>query len=245
MPRTCWAASRGDCAGKLSLEHVFSPKLWRSSGVLHGGKSVAAFGGRDRGSPKDLQARVLCQRHNSMLAELDREAIDLQTATYHWVHPSERRDQGVLVDGWLLERWVMKCTCGFFASGWNQPGVPASERDTLTIGAETLAAIFGERRLEPPRGLYVVTHPPLTVDGPGDHVYWEPIWFENEPAKIVGLVVRLNAIAMICIPFAEPDVAGKLRRRSSENSHIDWRVVQVRHRPTSIRLDRLRIELAW
>jgi hypothetical protein len=71
---SCRAASPGDCGGKLSREHTISECLFPSGKVMVRGFDWC------RNEPKtigvaSLVGRILCERHNNSLSELDSEML--------------------------------------------------------------------------------------------------------------------------------------------------------------------------
>jgi hypothetical protein len=66
----CWAASLGDCGGKLSREHTISGCLFPSGKVTVEGFDWCPNGPKTIGVA-GLVRRILCERHNSSLSELD------------------------------------------------------------------------------------------------------------------------------------------------------------------------------
>jgi hypothetical protein len=190
---------------------------------------------------------------------MDEAAYALQAAMRAWLHSDTGEDRVVRIDGRNLERWVMKCTCGVLAAGWHKPR--GEERDNLVLGPQVPDAIFGQGRLDGPRGLYVLSKPrtPL-VAGPGDYVGWHPAMYRNDPSKtdykVIGLIVQLTGITMISIVDPIPDLAAMLRKMPTQNSTVDWSATEVLHRPLSLQYElhrrsgvvepgRLRIDLTW
>ena len=144
--RECYAKLLGGCSGPLTREHVFT------SGVM-GGVGMVAFRGMSKipdDKPVGLAGaapRILCSTHNGNLSVLDSEAIKLSTALGDFHAASSGRFE-VTIDGLLLERWLLKVTLGFLASGETSLGkrYPASR----TI----VAALFGKAAIVQPLGLY-------------------------------------------------------------------------------------------
>src|ERR1700744_5970980 len=66
----CWAASLGDCEGKISREHLVSESLLPEGGVMVSGLPWCKDEPKPLGNAA-LTGKILCQKHNSELSELD------------------------------------------------------------------------------------------------------------------------------------------------------------------------------
>lgn len=111
--KKCYANVLGDCAGKLSREHYVSKGLIdlgqdKPSEIVLGGKL-------DIGTPassKNLAvSKILCEHHNSLLSDLDAEAIRLATSILEW--NSDGGDAEHIFNGEFLLRWKIKSLLGF------------------------------------------------------------------------------------------------------------------------------------
>lgn len=145
MP-SCWANSLGGC-DKSSGEHVFSNSIFKagcSCPVLIEGVKRVRQGQATRGAEK---SNILCRHHNSLLSPLD-ETIG-QVARFQ-AEANEESFQGTLiVEGELLERWLLKTVVNVAAAGWLGQLKWAPSEDVVQ-------AIFGLAPLPPRIGLYSV-----------------------------------------------------------------------------------------
>lgn len=79
--KTCWAQCLGNCSGKISREHPISPSVF-------GGDEIVVQGFpwcRDRPkkiSVANLTEKVLCQKHNSDLSDIDKAGSDARKGTW-------------------------------------------------------------------------------------------------------------------------------------------------------------------
>lgn len=247
MAPRCWAAARGDCDQKMSREHIFSEKFFTSSHVTRQGHRGS---GPETVSKAAIVAKVLCARHNSALSALDNEAITLHRALRARKASKSPEPMEVTVDGWLLERWALKCTAGVFAAGWaRHPG--ESQRRALNISPDILAAIFGERRLPDAFGLSVITQAALEFPGE-DAVAWWPLTHPQQQSQVVGIVIALNGFCFTTVTHSG-DLTTALRQLAPgpKMPPLDWPRVETFHRPRQVTVGvgtpprELKIALEW
>lgn len=157
----CWAASLGDCDGKLSREHTISECLFPSGKVTvrgfdwcHGKEKTIGVSG--------LVRRILCGRHNSKLSELDSAMLEYfksihESARLNDLRTKLRQNEWTIkrfeLDGRLLERWFLKTLINLnFEGKWKfgdygeTTGVPPKELVEMA---------FGRRDFEEYAGMYM------------------------------------------------------------------------------------------
>jgi hypothetical protein len=246
MPRTCWAASRGDCSRGKSGEHVLSkcalPEFLLTEGFLKidPGKRIS------RGS---LKANVLCKTHNEELSDLDSEVKKLSDALQEHLRSSSRRETRVKVDGRKIERWLLKCLYGAGASRWtvNDQAYPPDPA--------LVKIAFGEGRLKSPAGLYVVKKPepkrPSEVAMGG-----EVIHNLSDRQDVLGAHIQVRCLGFI-ISLIPEDPTLSLRAKATSRGGLDWSHAELAYRPESVtlayrykawaanELARLTVEFAW
>ncbi len=115
----CWASGLGDCSTKQSKEHYYSKAILGGSPVTVKGlpwcisaKTIPAEG---------FARNILCAKHNSALSQLDTAGSDAMETLSRFtqvasVRQVQRRTQNQIVrgnvDGYLLERWLLKFLIG-------------------------------------------------------------------------------------------------------------------------------------
>jgi len=112
----CWAASLGDCKGKISREHLVSECLLPEGGIRVSGfpwcKDEPKFVGNAA-----LVGNILCEKHNSELSELDSSAkrsFDILNESWRLYGIRSKiinrrwPQKTFIIDGVLLERWFVK-----------------------------------------------------------------------------------------------------------------------------------------
>lgn len=145
MPN-CWANSLGGC-DKSSGEHVFSNSIFKagcSCPILIEGVGRIRKGQATRSAEK---SNILCMRHNSLLSPLD-ETIG-RVARFQADANEESFNGSLIIEGELLERWLLKTVVNVAAAGWLGPMKWAPSD-------EVVQAIFGQGKLPPRIGLYSV-----------------------------------------------------------------------------------------
>ena len=184
--RSCWAACLGDCKGPLSKEHVISAGVFDE--IMMEVEGIQAFGDESRVVSKaSLTARMLCREHNSRLSPLDAEAARLSDAI------KDARAGGIpathLVNGALLERWILKTLVNLLASRW-------AEKGQLPPGPDIVAKVFGLSPVLAPSGLYALQNYQGTA--PPDSVCYTVIASQRESSPhILGLLISLSGAVFV------------------------------------------------
>lgn len=178
----CWAASLGDCDGKLSREHTISECLFPSGKVTVKGfdwckdheKTIGVSG---------LVRRILCRRHNSELSNLDSAVLKCfesirESARLNAARSKVKRKSWEIkrfeVDGLLLERWFLKTLINLqfegtlkFGDYADIPGLPPKE---------IVEMAFGRRAFDQNAGMYLAVSAGETIamrDGVSIQVFTE------------------------------------------------------------------------
>jgi len=162
MSNICYAMALGDCDGKLSLEHFISRNLLQeigNPGLKIGGISWHRVGPTEL-APSNLQARILCQKHNENLSILDIEVGRFFKALRDFY---KKETKGVnSFNGEIVERWMIKVLCGLLASGniSRTDGLPSSQNLPLWL----LEILFGHKTMPANWGLrfFDVTEPQMS-----------------------------------------------------------------------------------
>lgn len=117
--RICYASSLGGCSAKLSREHYISESVLKQIGLgldLERRDQIGNISWNRR-SPQSMTAKILCERHNSVLSPLDKAGA----ALFHTINALEneladnrdmRRPFHSKLDGHATERWLLKCAFG-------------------------------------------------------------------------------------------------------------------------------------
>lgn len=228
--KECYARLLGGCS-QLSLEHVFT------SGVM-GGSGMISFRGHSKirdDTPIGIASaatKVLCGNHNGLLSPLDSEAIKLSDALGRF-HAASSGRFTVQVDGRLLERWLMKVTLGYLASG----ETPLGRRYPSTQAL--VAALFGRAEIPPPLGLYAM----VGVDRHAEHTT-EVLFRELtvvDPAgltRVVGSFVTLHGVPFL-LSLGGPFPIADYLLRPDGTSYLDpydCTNARAAYRPPSVRL---------
>lgn len=146
-PRSkCWANTLGGCDG-MSGEHVFSNSIFKAGCdcpiIVEGVKRIRE-GAPTFGAEK---SNILCRHHNSLLSPSD-ETIG-KIARFQAEANDKDFQRSIIVEGELLERWILKTVINNTVAGWAAP-VKWHPSPELT------RAIFGLERVPDKLGLYSV-----------------------------------------------------------------------------------------
>jgi hypothetical protein len=121
----CYASKLGECSTKISNEHYFSRGVLDYLESLGTSPSVGVHWVSSTVQNVPLaswfQAKILCTHHNSLLAELDDEALAFfnlcERAAVRLLSDSNGNPSRWTINGDKLERWLVKSLCGFIVSG--------------------------------------------------------------------------------------------------------------------------------
>jgi len=160
----CWASNLGDCSDKQSVEHYTTHGLWSA------GENIISGFDWQKGHPKmlpvqALQSKILCEKHNNQLSELDAEATRIfrsiggaLEAFLKWQRqPLNKPNFPGHYDasGPLFERWCAKTVIDFVCVDKTD----ASWHDTRTTlmrpPKDVVQAIYGSKQFKYPMGLYL------------------------------------------------------------------------------------------
>jgi hypothetical protein len=157
----CYLAGTNDCSAGLSAEHYMSAAVLD---VLPGGVKISGMPWLAPGEVRNvgvnnITAKILCSRHNSALAPLDQEAggffralreIDLEFTR----KTLSRKGLRFLFSGEIIERWILKVTCGFFFGRIaERSGIRLVDDHSFDVAKMEAALLYG--RWDRGAGLYL------------------------------------------------------------------------------------------
>lgn len=162
----CYAESLGDCVGVITREHFISKCILERLGsrfIVDG--LPWAFGSKEL-SPASFASKMLCERHNGALGELDGEALRLlDILETLW---AEQQVGTCVINGDLIERWAIKALAGMLSSGnvsrtdgARVKDMPAADWLTQAARQHYLSVLFGERAMPDGWGFYLFLSPSL------------------------------------------------------------------------------------
>jgi hypothetical protein len=231
----------------MSGEHVYSECLFTAEFIVTEGNAKIKPGVRI--PRRNYKAKVLCKTHNEKLSDLDSEVKTLSDALReHWQSPCPREAR-VKVDGWKIERWCLKCLHGFIASKW------ANDRAFLPDPA-LVKIVFGEGRLGPSAGLYVVRKPEPVRPSDLDRVGCIVLHDLNDEGGVRGAYIQVQGLGFIIKP-TPGDPTLSLRMSTTSIGGMDWSQADLGRRPPWITLAchrkawaaheraRLTVEFTW
>jgi hypothetical protein len=175
----CWAAPLGNCADKITREHVVSKCLFETDTVMVQGFNWCLNEPKQIGLA-NLVGRILCKRHNEGLSDLDaaalnafkvfREGIRLNQVRGRLKKPICWNVKRLEINGPLLERWFLKTLINLSIGGAWPIGSGVKGRPSK----ELVEIAFGKRQFESGAGLYVAGRPGEKIDSM-DRVNFTPM----------------------------------------------------------------------
>lgn len=164
MSRGCWAAPLGDCSDKISREHLVTSALFEDLRVR-----VAGFpwcqGGEHVIGLSSLVGKLLCSRHNNLLAPVDAHAAEVfgffreirriavvreRLRSHIW------RTVKYQANGRVLERWFLKSAINLALSGRSDLRWVVDDAPLFSPPSPLVKAAFGQADLPAFMGLYAV-----------------------------------------------------------------------------------------
>jgi len=167
---SCWAESIGNCNGGISREHIVSKSLFKSPAVSVEGFPWCKGAARTVGI-ESLTAKILCQRHNNSLSNLDEEAGALFDAIREWCRRANIRANTspfsriarppTVVNARLLERWFLKTLLNLSLSRQYYIGIHGEEQGVVPL--DLVQICYGMRPFEGIAGMYGAAHAGMIV----------------------------------------------------------------------------------
>ena len=156
----CWASPLADCGGKISREHLISQALFEEKSIVVKGLDWCSDEAKTIGL-SSLVAKILCEKHNSSLSDLDSAALDAFDVLRETVRLNSVRGKlgsnhwsikRFVIDGKRLERWFLKTLINLSfkgrhslgACGWVQI-LNEHYRDFIANCAASIATTQGMR----------------------------------------------------------------------------------------------------
>jgi len=206
----CWAHSLGNCSKKISREHVVSGGLFVTDLI-----DVQGFpwckDERKRISVASLTSKILCEKHNNLLSDLDNEASKVfdnfremrRTANMRENRrPRPWRVVRYEVDGLLIERWFLKTLINF--SSYSDLPVGSKSADQGFPTPELTEIAFGIRSFPGKAGLYLVGQQGQQINSV-DNVTFTPLL--NNGAYVAGGLFSFRGFTylLFLLPQGPPD----------------------------------------
>jgi hypothetical protein len=201
----CYAGFFQDCSKQISGEHYVSRSILEEiqnengKGVLTSGMRWMEPNSVQQYSVSNLRAKVLCERHNSVLSGLDmvgliffRQLRDFQH-TFNNVNRDKSREF-CLFNGHDIERWMLKLLCGVIAS--KNHSKQRKDLDT-SIPEAWLRILYGFEYFRERLGMYYVGQFPTS--GVGYNICWN-----TTEDQIIGIYIVINNMGFF-LAVANPD----------------------------------------
>ncbi|MGB3043679.1 MAG: hypothetical protein WBB98_10835 [Xanthobacteraceae bacterium] len=193
----CYMSSLQDCDGALSLEHYISQSILKQFDIIRGEGLQGNLDELPSIPIKALAVRVLCQRHNALLSDLDTRAglafERIRTIQQHMIKPiaNRRKVRDCLIDGYALELWAAKSLLATYVGKVARTnGQPTIDVKKLNVDAVVKRIAAG--RLEPPFGLYMHKGPRFTKRTVSAGAL-------TDGDQVVGIRMQLGQLGFDCI----------------------------------------------
>lgn len=206
----CYARKLSDCSRTISKEHYISHgilrAIWSSGPAITSGLAWQQKGAEQFIPTKGLASKVLCKEHNSRLSKLDFQATEL----FEHVRKFSMRDKievpkstEMVVDGSMLERWMLKCICGFLASRSLPTRFPDRVRSQVPSDW-WVDMLFGLSPIPFPFGLYFFAgRPPRTEVIVPRNIAFQFTPLEQADIGVYGAIFRLQSVTLL-MSLAQP-----------------------------------------
>lgn len=146
--RTCWAKDLGDCAGKISGEHIISKAVLKADRIFIPDCKLA--GSEKAVGVNSLTRRILCEHHNSALSPVDQAGGLIMSV----LEDEDRQLDEVVIDGLMFERWLLKTAINSTFAGDDRIGVGMTGAEAGKVPAYLLHLAFGRVQFTHQMGAY-------------------------------------------------------------------------------------------
>jgi hypothetical protein len=230
----CWAVSLGDCCQKISREHTVSQALFNTEKIMVQGFPWCLNEPKAIGLAS-LVAKILCEKHNNALSELDsaakdafdvfREAVRLNHVRQKLRRPPMWNIKRLAIDGPRLERWFLKTLINLsFGGQWT---IGRGSHMAGSVSRDIVETAFGRRQFENGAGMYTIARAGQQMDSM-DRVNFTPLTQgDNLNAarfNFRGLTFFLNLLPQ---QFKMDGDSHLLHRRVTHNWDVQGRLSHV------------------
>lgn len=215
----CYAKSLRDCSSKISREHYISEgilDLFESDTLRAYGFSWLKDSDDNVFTRNALAAKVLCERHNKALSELD----SLAKKFFRFVLGKSGDQWAMIVPGYEIERWMLKAYCGLISSGnISYHGIELPRKDP---NADFLNTLFYRKEIPSGRGLVFALQ--KNVQHQPGMISWKPL--VHNTYGMVGFFLQMEFFSMI-LSFG----------RVGDSDNETMKSKGLRYHPASISID--------
>ncbi|MGH7327992.1 MAG: hypothetical protein ACREJX_06545, partial [Polyangiaceae bacterium] len=205
----CYASALADCDQKLSGEHWISENVLLQLGttLLVTSKKL---GGAKKLTPANLDAKILCARHNTALSPLDACAGTVFRAICEVGSCLDKDGGRVDVNGHDFEKMLLKTMCGFLA---------VEKED---IPEPWVRILFAEADLAQPRGLQLNVRIGDTLPASNDSIVYETV--RDKSDKPIGCALTLRGFRFILSMNVERlfDLGDLNKQSIVRPRHVRW-----------------------
>jgi hypothetical protein len=146
----CWAATYSQCAGGQSKEHLVSRSAFDQKTIFVQGFAWCRNTEVEIGLGS-ATAKVLCRKHNSLLEAVDRGGA---SAIKHFSAEGIDAKREAIVDGGLLERWLLKTAINLCYGDESHIGINMTDQVVGRPAPYLLAVAFGDLAFSHKIGAY-------------------------------------------------------------------------------------------
>lgn len=148
----CYARILNDCSNEMSKEHFVSKSVL--SIIEDSGKQMTisgphwlAGGQNKKISVYSLASKVLCTRHNAALSNID----EIGKLFFQFIMGVNVTREVLMINGFELERWMLKLLCGYISSGNISPKFKQWQPSN-----QWLQILFGREDVPIGSGMYIL-----------------------------------------------------------------------------------------
>ncbi len=155
--KNCWAHNYSECKGKISREHYISKGVFEQQFIYVKGFKWCKEAEK-KISIANLTSKVLCERHNNELSDVDKTGINA-IRIFEELIPEEHRSNRTppmsrVIDGINFERWLLKIAINLSYQGGMHIGVGMTDSEPGLPSPYLLQVVFGKMRFSHKMGLY-------------------------------------------------------------------------------------------
>jgi hypothetical protein len=221
----CFARSLGNCSTTISGEHFISKSildfLYPDNTMFLSGPKWLNGQDNKKIPISSFTANVLCKTHNSALSDLDAQMSKFVRFIYTI---DEGQFESISINGYDIERWMLKTLCGFIVSGAGH-----KKYKGWTPPQSWLQILFSSSKVETGMGFYFLSSMSRRQER-NNQIGFVPIK-ANDQGAITGLgfVITAHLFLFLMEPLSQeikaglPDYEPIYRPRIIEMNYVNSR----------------------
>lgn len=235
--KKCWASSIGNCSSKISGEHIISKSVFLNDIIDVMGFDWCKHEPKKIGLAS-VTKKILCTTHNSKLSILDSEAkywfdqmreVDRIFAVRKGISAKTPTVVKYQVNGYLIERWLLKTLINLTAKGTEPIGSDSEEFGKPS--RKLVGIVFGMEKFTGHSGLYFIANVGQGIHT-GERIKFSALY--NDKKYVAGGFFDIRGYTFLLLL---DDIHIEKFRKNLFFDGIDYSKAEMNRRIENIRLE--------